>query len=139
MPEEYRYREIRKGERQAVLAFATGHGCHLKKGELSHHLSLAVEKGDRLVAAALCVSEGSEQFVIELVADEAEIDQDHIAELADRCLRKVQAEDIGAARLHSANEGPENMLWSSANWLDQIEETAPPDAKLPADESPQAA
>ena len=47
-------------------------------------------------------------------------------ELADRCLRKVQAEGIASARINSHAPTATQTIWQSANWLDRIEETSPP-------------
>lgn len=139
MSEEYSFREIRKGEREAVLTFANRHGLKLMPGDLCHHLSLTVERGDQIIAAALCIQHDAGQVVVEIVVGDSDIDESLIGELADRCLRKVQSEDIAAARIHSPTKQPTEALWSSASWLNQVEETAPPDAKLPVDDSSQAA
>lgn len=135
----YPFREIRKGERDAVLAFAKTHGCTVEPSQLWHHLSLAVEDEGQIIAAALCLHQKTGQVTIEIVADESTMDEVLISELADRCLRKVQAKDIASARLHSATEAPANAIWSQNNWLDQVQETAPPGATIEAVEPTQAA
>ena len=118
------FREIRKGERDQVLGFAKERGCDIEPMTLRHHLSLAVYRDGQQVAAGLCVETQPTQFVIEVVNQDG-VDQALIAELADRCLRKVQAVGISSARLHSPSDISTQTIWDQANWLDRIEETPP--------------
>ena len=97
---DYRFREIRKGERAQVLDFAKGHGGTPKPEALRHHLSLMAKVDGQLVAAALCLETQPAQFVIEIVHDDG-MDDVLITELANRCLRKVQSENITSARINS--------------------------------------
>jgi len=129
---DYRFREIRKGERAQVLDFAKGQGCTPKPATLHHHLSLMAKADGQLVAAALCLETQPAQFVIELVHDEG-MDDALITELADRCLRKVQSENITSARLNSPNATATQALWTATNWLDRIEETPPPPPEVDAE------
>ena len=128
---DYQFREIRKHERDQVLEFAKAQGCEIKAQTLRHHLSLTVKSAGELVAAALCLEDPATQFVIEIVTPEGD-DQALALELADRCLRKMQAEGIASARLHSASQSSTKTLCKQANWLDRIEETPPP-AEAPLD------
>ncbi|MEO0475968.1 MAG: hypothetical protein AAF085_08390 [Planctomycetota bacterium] len=123
---EHRFREIRKGECDAVLGFAKEQGCAIKPETLHHHLSLAVKAEDDLVAAALCVEIEPDHFVIEIAHKDAAEDT-LITELADRCLRKVQAQGIASARIKSPTDTATQTIWQYTNWLDRIEETPPPD------------
>ena len=72
-------------------------------------------------------------MVIELVAGAAGGDQSLITELTDRCLRKVQAEGIASARIHSLTQEPTDTIWAQTNWLSTIDEAAPPEQVEPAD------
>ena len=123
---DHRFREIRKGERDAVLAFAKEQGCAIKPETLRHHLSLGVKAEDDLVVAALCVEIEPDQFVIE-IAHTGNAEDALITELADRCLRKVQSQGIASARIKSPTETATKTIWQCTNWLDRIEETPPPD------------
>lgn len=124
---DYQYREIRKSERAGVLAFAQANGGSPKRESLHHHLSLGAKKDGEFAAAALCIEQQPGQFVIEIV-HRAGIEQSLITELADRCLRKVQAEGIASARLSSPVESATQTIWQQSNWLSGIKETPPPTA-----------
>lgn len=139
MAEGYRFHEVRKNEREAVLAFVAEHGSAVRLDSLRHHLSLTVEAEGELVAAALCLEPQPNQFVIEIVVGDAAVDEALLKELADRCLRKVQAQDIAAARLRSPAGESAERIWTSANWLDQIEESPPPEHDEAGEEPAQAA
>ncbi|MFN3167485.1 MAG: hypothetical protein ACE37H_10525 [Phycisphaeraceae bacterium] len=132
----YRFHEVRKGECERVIAFADERGCAVKPETLRHHLSLVAEVGDQTVAAALCVEIEPGKHVIEIVAGGGEPEQALLTELADRCLRKVQAEAIASARLHSPDSGPTDAIWSRTNWLDRVEETPPPVVETPGSDRP---
>jgi len=121
----YRFHEVRKGECGRVIAFAAERGCAVQAEALRHHLSLVVESGDATVAAALCVQREPGQHVIEIVVGEDEPSEALLTELADRCLRKVQAESIASARLRSPDSGPTDAIWSQTNWLERVKETPP--------------
>lgn len=122
---DYRFREIRKGERAAVLGFAKGLGSELTSKTLRHNLSLAVKADDdNIVAVALCIEQAPAQFVIE-IAYVDNIDDALIAELTDRCLRKMQSEGIASARINSPGKAATQTIWDQANWLDRIQETPP--------------
>lgn len=131
----YRFYEVRKGECERVVAFASEHNCQIAPETLRHHLSLVVEAESQTVAAALCVERELGQLVIEIISANSEPDQALLTELADRCLRKVQAEAITSTRLHSTTEQPTDMIWSQTNWLDRVAETPPPGTD-PIDENP---
>lgn len=131
---EQRFREIRKGERDAVLGFAKERGCDIKPQTLRHNLSLMVKADDGLIAVALCVEQAPDHFVVE-IAHGDKADDALIAELADRCLRKMQSDNIASARIHSPAETATQTIWQQANWLDRIEVTPPPGV-VPADEVP---
>jgi len=136
---DYQFREIRKGERASVLELAKAQGCTIEPDTLKHHLSLTAENGGDIVALALCLQQDNHQFVIEIVNVAPDAEEALNTELADRCLRKVQSEAIGAARLSSPTEQPTQTIWTQKNWLDKIQETPPP-AESPADDpSSQAA
>ena len=122
---DYRFREIRKGERAQVLDFAKAQGCTPEPQTLQHHLSLVAKADGQLVAAALCLETQPAQFVIEIVHNET-TDDALITELANRCLRKVQSYNITSARINSPNAAATKNLWTATNWLDRIEETPPP-------------
>lgn len=126
MSEEYRFREVRKGECQAVLAFARANGFEAEPKTLRHHLSLALETQGELVAVALCLDHEPGRFVIEIVKADTGLDDALAGELANRCLRKVQSESIASARLISPKTDPAESILAQANWLDQIQETPPP-------------
>ena len=123
---DYQFREIRKGERADVLQLATAQGCTIEPDTLLHHLSLTAEAEGNIVAFALCLDQAGQQFVVEIVNIDGKADEALTTELADRCLRKVQSEAIGAARLSSPTEQPTNTIWEQTNWLDRIQETPPP-------------
>lgn len=127
MSENYRFREVRKGECEAVLAFARANGFAADAKDLHHHLSLALESQGELAAVALCLDDKQGRFQIEIVKAGAELDESLANELADRCLRKVQSASIGAARLVSPAQDPAESILTQANWLDRIEETPPPE------------
>lgn len=129
---DYRFREIRKGERDQVIEFATGHGLSYVPTSLHHHLSLVAQSDGELVAAALCIETEPGQFVIEIVHRDDSADA-LITELTDRCLRKVQSENITSARINSPDAEATQALWTATNWLDRIEETPPPEATEAAD------
>lgn len=135
----YRFYEVRKGECGRVIAFAGEHGCVVSAKALHHHLSLIAEADKQPVAVALCVEREPGRLVIEIVAGDHEPDQSLLTELADRCLRKVQAEAITSARLHSPTEQPTDLIWSQTNWLDRVQETPPPGHDTPDDDPAQAA
>lgn len=123
---DYQFREIRKGERADVLAFAQANGCTVQADTLRHHLSLTARAGDELIAAGLCIEQEPGRFVIEIISKADDCDEALVTELTDRCLRKVQSEHIGSTRLNSPTQEPTDVIWSNANWLDRIEETPPP-------------
>lgn len=129
----YRFREIRKGECVKVLDFAKAHGCTVESQALHHHLSLVAKKEGELVAAAMCVEQQPCQFTIEIVHHEG-AEPPLITELTDRCLRKVQSENITSARINSPAETATQTIWQSANWLDRIQETPPPADEAAEDE-----
>ncbi|MGB0767722.1 MAG: hypothetical protein ACPGYV_08420 [Phycisphaeraceae bacterium] len=131
---DYRFREIRKGERADVLGFAAALGCSIEPTTLHHHLSLGVHAEGEMVAAVLCVERDPRRFVIEILVADDGCDRSLVTELADRCLRKVQSEAIGSARLSSPTAALTDAIWSDTNWLDRIEETPPPGA-LDVDEA----
>ena len=126
---DYQFREIRKGERAEVLDFARAHGSHAAAEALNHHLSLGVRAGGDLVGVALCV-EDQGQYRIQVVHSDA-FDPSLTPELTDRCLRKIQAEGIAAARITSPHENVTQLVWKHANWLDHIKETPP--AEVPSE------
>jgi len=123
---DYRFREIRKGECEAVLAFAKTNGAEHEASGLYHHLSLVAWKDGELAAAALCIEHQPNRFVIEIVHREGD-EQALITELADRCLRKVQSEGIASARLNSPAPTATQTIWQRTNWLDRIQETPAPE------------
>lgn len=131
MAEKYRFHEVRKGERETLLAFAARHGSAVSPDTLHHALSLVVENEQGPVAVALSTEPEPGHFVIEIVVGGQDTVPDLVTELADRCLRKVQARDIASARLHSPDPTPTDSLWSQTNWLERITETPPPDAADP--------
>lgn len=133
MNEEYRFKEVRKGERSSVLAFARKNGCMATRSQLRHHMSLAVEKDGEIVAVALCLEQQQGQSTIQIVSAKDSADEGLIQELTDRCLRKVQSGDIAAARLQSPCEASAENIWTNANWLDKIKETAPPNTHPPTE------
>ena len=144
MTEGYRFREVRKGEREAVLGFAEEQGLAAKADALRHDMSLVVtDEQGQTAAAALCMSDERGRLVVEIVTRGAETDPALASELADRCLRKVQACAVGSARLHSPAKQPAESILSDANWLDSILETPPAEAATSdvahADEAAQAA
>lgn len=123
---DYRFREIRKGECTRVLDFAKGHGSTTEPGALRHHLSLMAQADGELVATALCLETQPAQFVLEITHTDG-ADGVLITELVNRCLRKLQSENITSARVNSPSEAAIKNLWTATNWLDHIEETPPPD------------
>lgn len=139
MAEGYQFKEVRKGQRGAMLAFAAEHGCKLKPGQLFHALSLAMESGGELVAAALSLEREPGRIVIEIVVGKEGLDPSLLTELANRCLRKVQALHIASVRLHSQTPEPTEGIWSQTNWLNRIEQATPPELLPADDESSQAA
>lgn len=124
---DYRFREIRKGEREAVLGFVKERGCTIEPQTLHHHMSLMVRADDNLVAAALCLEQAPAQFVIEIAHADG-VDDTLITQLTDRCLRKMQSERIASARINSPAQTATQTIWQSANWLDRIKETPPDDS-----------
>ena len=142
MSEGYRFREVRKGERDDVLTFAAGHGLAAEAQRLQHHLSLVVNDAeDQLVAAALCLEDGDGRLVIHVVSAQDALEPGLASELADRCLRKVQSQSVASARIVSPTSEPAESILGSANWLDSIEETPPAEVLSRADDTgtPQAA
>lgn len=140
MSDAIQFREVRKGERGDVLAFAQAYGLTAEHTAMQHHLSLiAVGDENETLAAALCLTDRENRLVIEVISGGDTVDDALISELADRCLRKVQAETIRSARLRSPICGSVNTIWSSANWLDHVQEAAPPETDKPADAQTQAA
>ena len=131
---DHRFREIRKEERDAAIDFAKEQGCAIKPETLRHHLSLVVKAEEDLVAAALCVEVESNRFAIE-IAHAGSVEDALITELADRCLRKVQAQGIASARINSPTETATQTIWQCTNWLDRIEETPPPADQAPSVEA----
>jgi hypothetical protein len=119
----YQFREIRKGECADVIAFAKEHGCEIDHDRLLHHMSLTVKADDELAATAMCIEQASGQIAVTMVHRDG-FDHALIAELADRCLRKVQSAGIGAARLTSSADASTASLWQQTNWLDHIQDTA---------------
>lgn len=134
----YRFHEIRKGECGQAIAFAAGHGSKVSAGHLRHHLSLAVEAEGQMVAVALSVENQPNHFVIEIIVGEGITDEALLTELADRCLRKVQAQAIASVRLHSPTAAPTQTIWTQSSWLDKVQET-PPGPDAPAKDPAQAA
>lgn len=138
----YQFREIRKGERTSVIAFAEDQGCNIAPKSLRHHLSLTVRSVDELVAAALCVEQEHNQYIIEITHRDG-FDQALITELTDRCLRKIQSQGIASARINSPSQEATQSIWKQTNWLDRIEETPPPTPEVSAaqdtDQATQAA
>lgn len=127
---DYRFREIRKSERAQVLDFAKAQGCKTPEPQtLHHHLSLMAKADGQLVAAAMCIETKPAQFMIEIVHGDT-ADTALITELADRCLRKVQSENITSARINSPHATATQQLWTATNWLDRIEETPPPECDV---------
>ena len=136
---DYQFREIRKGERADVLERAKAQGCTIQPDTLRHHLSLTAEKEGQIVALALCLEQEDRQFVIEIVPIDPAAGEALSTELADRCLRKAQAQAIGAARLSSPTPQPTQTIWEQTNWLDGIGETPPPGEPASGDQATQAA
>ena len=128
---DYRFQEIRKGECAAVIDFAAAQGCETDRASLRHHLSLTVKSAGELIAVAMCVEKEPARFVIEIAHQEG-FDEALIAELADRCLRKVQSAGIASARFSSPVEASTKSLWKQTNWLDRIAETPPASADEPS-------
>lgn len=130
--EACRFREVRKGERADVLAFAGAHGLTLERKVFRHHLSLlALDAAGDTLAAALYLEDPQGHHYVEIVTASDEVAQSLVNELADRCLRKVQAQSIGTTRLYCPAEVPAQAMLADANWLDKIEETPPSDAPPP--------
>ena len=125
---DYRFREIRKGECAEMLAFAKTNGCSAEPTQLHPHLSLVAKKDGEVAAAALCLEQQPHQFVIEIVHREG-VERELVTELANRCFRKVQSEGISSARINSPAEDATQTIWQSTNWLDRIQETAPPETE----------
>ena len=128
----YRFHEVRKSECGSAVRFAQEQGCALPKGPLRHHLSLVAESEGETVAVALSIEVRPGQYVVEIAVGEAQTDEALLTELADRCLRKVQAHAIASVRLHSPGEGPTQAIWSQTSWLDRVEETPPTEPTDPA-------
>lgn len=137
---DYQFREIRKGQCTQVLAFASDRGCTIKPNTLRHHMSLTVTSSDDLAAVALCIEQRHNQYIIEIVQQDG-LDHALIAELTDRCLRKMQSQGIASARINSPSQTATQTIWEQANWLDRIQETPPPEVSTARDAacSPQAA
>ncbi|MBX2850971.1 MAG: hypothetical protein KTR15_04400 [Phycisphaeraceae bacterium] len=140
---DYRFREIRKSECAELLTFAMAHGLQVDATRLRHNLSLVVwDHENEIIAAAMCMLDDKERLTIDIVSKGNNSDSQLLNELADRCLRKVQSEAIGSARLRSTTQADAESIVSCANWLDRIEETRPPgttDAPVPTEQETQAA
>lgn len=127
--EACRFREVRKGERADVLAFAGANGLSLDSKVFRHHLSLiALDSSGGTLAAALYLEDTEGHHFVEIVTASDDVAQSLVNELADRCLRKVQSQSIGTTRLYCPAEAPAQAMLADANWLDKIQETPPSDA-----------
>lgn len=88
-------------------------------------MSLVATANDEIVAAALCIEAEDRRYRIQIIREES-ADSELIAELTDRCLRKMQSNGIAMARIESEDEGLADELWAATSWLGRIEETPPP-------------
>lgn len=128
---DYQFSEIRKSARDKMLGFAREQGCHVDPEQLRHHLSLSAWCEGELAAAALCVERNPAQFAIEIISLD-KTDDALVAELVDRCLRKMQAQRIMSARIGGPSPASTKAVWDHAGWLDKIQETPPPADALSA-------
>lgn len=126
---DYRFSEIRKSARGRMLGFAKDQGCQVDPAHLRHHMSLAAWIEDELAAVALCVERGPAQFAVEIISPEG-TEYALIAELANRCLRKMQAQRIMSTRLEGSSDDSTKAVWEDAGWLEKIQETPPPEESL---------
>lgn len=122
---DYQYREIRKANIPDALAFAKAQGVDVAEDELRHNLSLLVKAEGEIVAAALCVESEPGHHRVHLSAIAADGSEDLAHQLADRALRKLQADGIGATRLTGSEAQAEAALWQQTNWLDRIATVMP--------------
>lgn len=122
---DYQYREIRKADIPEALAFAKAQGIDIAEYDLRHNLSLLVKAEGEVVGAALCVESDPGHHRVHLSATAAEGSEDLARQLADRALRKLQADGIGATRLTGSEADAEAVLWQQTNWLDRIAVVTP--------------
>ena len=134
---DYQFSEIRKSARGKMLGFAKDQGCAVDPAHLRHHLSLTAWSKGELAAAALCVERTPAQFAIEIISSE-QTDDALVAELVDRCLRKMQARGIMSARLSGSSPASTKAVWQHAGWLEHIEETPPPEVAALKSQASQA-
>ena len=142
MTQTYSFREVRKSEAGDVLMYATAQGVDLGQSKLKHHLSLiAVDEDKQVVAAALCLVDKDGRHNIAVLSNPELQDDEQVHELTHRCLRKMQSQTIGSARINSPSAQPAEGILTQSNWLDQIEETPPldEDTEVPSDQPSQAA
>lgn len=126
---DYRFSEIRKSARGRMLGFAKDQGCQVDPAHLRHHMSLAAWTEGGLAAVALCVERNPAQFAVEIILSEKAEDA-LVAELANRCLRKMQAQKIMSIRLGGSSERSTKAVCEHAGWLENIQETPPPEESL---------
>ena len=119
------YREIRIGELGDALAFAKGLGVQVERAEVCHELSLTVREDDETVGCAFCVGDGAGRYHVELALNEQAVQLALGKPIADTILRKMQAQGVGATRLHLSNQDASDRLWDASNWLDRIPHAVP--------------
>ncbi|MEM1355998.1 MAG: hypothetical protein AAGC44_09310 [Planctomycetota bacterium] len=123
----YLFREIRLHDVSDALAFADAQGLSVTRDGLHHHLSLMVRDEGETVAVGLCCEQDPGRFAVRFATAVADAEQTKALanELADRVLRKLQAEGIGAARVTGADADCEATLWEQTNWLDRVKPVLP--------------
>ena len=119
------FREIRKADIPDALAFAKAQGLAVTEDELRHNLSLLVKAEGDIIAAALCVETEPGHHQVHLAVNSGEGSDALSQELADRALRKLQADGIGAARISGSEQQAEAALWQQTNWLERIATVTP--------------
>ena len=123
----YQFREIRKHEVSDVIAFAGEHGLLIKPELLRHNLSLAMKQEGGIVAAALCSEYLPGRYTVRFAFALPEDESDVLAhELADRVLRKMQAQGVGMTRVTIAQQEEHTDFWQQVDWLEGIQPVLPP-------------
>ena len=129
----YQFREIRLHDVPDAVAFASGRGLTIRAQDLCHNLSLLVKDDGAIVAAGLCLSSQPGRYLMHFVLSlpDAAASEALAHELADRSLRKVQAQGIGTARVTLVQSEQEAEFWEQSNWLDRIAPVLPLGVEVP--------
>lgn len=120
------FREVRRGEIDDALTFATSQGASIEASALQPQLSLvAINAEQTTLGSALhhVDADGRHHIAVHLTPD---INPGLARLLIDRALRKAEAADLSTTHVQIDHAQADADTWKGANWLSRLGPTTRP-------------